>query len=345
MLSALYGKAGVKASVQNPVPLRFVDTPDTQVCCYAATNPRLRLHDTVTECVSMLQDSNLQPQWDHLLKVTNDPALVAMLQRLLNFDPTKRSTAAEVLHDPYLASVEGSPPDNWWVPAVQDTPLNSSLMHGLQLPLLPEMGAVEGLQPVPGMGSVYWRPCSASFCVTETGAIHRYVLKAYTVPHSWQHCLDNAWLEYDNQTSEADITVVCCQACRLSLLQRVCLLLLTYFCNSCMMFGCNVCYCCCCRAWAVDSKSGWQHCMLKVAPLRPVLDPDVPIEGDPKTILQLAALINSGTSACLSTKGLAGIPDMECAFSEDVHYTLFRCVLSTELHHSDSNATADCRLK
>lgn len=125
----------------------------------------------------MLQDNNLQPQWDHLLKVTNDSALLTMLQRLLNYDVTNRSTVAEVLHDPNLASVEGSPPDNWWVPAVQDAALETSPTCGPKLPLLPEMGAVEGLQPVPGMGSVYWRPGSASFCVTATGAVHRCVCK------------------------------------------------------------------------------------------------------------------------------------------------------------------------
>ena len=64
--------------------------------------------------------------------------------------------------------------------------------------------------------------------------------------------------------------------------------------------------------------------MLKVAPLGPVPNPDVLTVGRPKTVLQLAAQINTGTSACLRAKGHAGIPDIEFAFSDDVHYTLFR---------------------
>ena len=120
----------------------------------------------------------MQPQWEYLLKVTDDPALITMLKRLLNFNVIQRSTAAEVLHDPYFAAVEGSPPDNWWVPAIQDAPQELSPTCGPQQPLSPEMGAVEGLQPVPGMGSVYWRPGSAPFCATETGAIHRCVREA-----------------------------------------------------------------------------------------------------------------------------------------------------------------------
>ncbi len=106
-----------------------------------------------------------------MLQCSLDASLVAFLKRLLNFNVNERSTVAEALCDPFLTSVETSPPHVWWSPPMlipAAVPLSRSL-----LPLLPEMGVIEELRLVEGMQGAYWNPGFPSFCEAETGTFHR----------------------------------------------------------------------------------------------------------------------------------------------------------------------------
>ena len=123
-----------------------------------------------------LQIEGRQHACDVLMARTHDPDLLCFIKRLLALDANERCTVTDVLADPYLASISGQPPTDWWqhgIPMPQPAaavPASPELLPGR---LQPEMGFCEGLQMVPGLQNVVWRPDAPPFCFCETGSTFR----------------------------------------------------------------------------------------------------------------------------------------------------------------------------